>query len=116
MNSYERAIEEEAYSKKVVYLFILMMSDFVITYLGINVIGVIEEANPILVWLFEIPFIYGALIRLFYSAFIAWLCMFIFDSRYKYYNAFINTALTINAVVVVIHARWIYLLLSGALY
>ncbi|MGI6537794.1 MAG: DUF5658 family protein [Caldicoprobacterales bacterium] len=44
-------------------LFTFFVTDFILTYLGISA-GIIEEANPFLVWLFELPFIAGLIIRL----------------------------------------------------
>lgn len=107
LKSYERAEESSNYNKKVLYLFILMMCDYIITYLGINTFGVIEEANPILVWLFEAPLLFGLAFRMFYAGFMAFLCVFIFEQGYQHYNAFINLALFINSVVVFMHMRWI---------
>ena len=44
-------------------LFILFMTDYFLTYIGIQK-QIIEEANPLMVWLFELPFIPSLLARL----------------------------------------------------
>src|SRR5690554_909764 len=90
---------ESRYKIKVVILFLLMMMDYVITYIGIKGLMFIEEANPFMVWLFDIPFGYGLIIRLVYVSLIAFLCMYIYKMKYKYYNAFINIGIGINMVV-----------------
>jgi len=36
--------------------------DYVITYIGIRQ-GLIEEANPLMIWLLSLPFIWGVCVR-----------------------------------------------------
>ena len=43
-------------------LFALFMTDFILTFIGINA-KVIYEGNPLLVWLFELPMWQGLLLR-----------------------------------------------------
>ena len=44
-------------------LFVLFMTDFILTFIGINT-KVIYEGNPLLVWLFELPMWQGLLLRI----------------------------------------------------
>ena len=44
-------------------LFVLFMTDFLLTYIGISN-NLFTEANPFMVWLFEIPFIAGFIVRI----------------------------------------------------
>lgn len=103
--------EEDIYRNNVSLLSTLMMLDYIITYIGINKLRVVEEANPFNIWLFEIPFIHGFTVRLVYVGIIAWLSIFIFKAGYKYRHEFIKFALILNIIVALIHLRWILIFL-----
>lgn len=111
-DSMVKSSEEITYKRKVAFLFILMMLDFIATYVGINHYEFVEEANPIMVWLFEMPFEFGMVFRGLYAAGLAWISLFIFKSGYKHYNAYINFALTVNAAIAFVHMRWMTIYLA----
>lgn len=106
MNNYQKALKRKKYSKLHFYLFILMMLDFIFTYIGINKLNIIKEGNPILIWLFELPFLQALIIRLLYCFFILILCIFICENQYKHYDKFITLALGVNVIVLLLHLRW----------
>lgn len=105
--NYKRAMERVKYSKLHFYLFSLIMLDFIFTYIGINKLNVIREGNPIIVWMFELPFLQALLIRLLYGFLVIILCVFICESQYKYYNEFIALALAVNILILILHLRWV---------
>lgn len=44
-------------------LFIAILGDYVLTYVGMNILGVIEELNPLMIRSFKLPFIKGLILR-----------------------------------------------------
>ena len=44
-------------------LFLLYMADFLLTFFGINA-AIVEEGNPLLAWMFELPMWQGLLLRI----------------------------------------------------
>jgi hypothetical protein len=85
------------------------MTDYILTYLGIPA-GVIEEANPLMVWLFELPFIAGLAIRMLMAALVICLPVRIIKSgkispvlAAAYYGA----AYLAYALIIVVHLYWI---------
>lgn len=92
-------------------LFLLFMTDFLLTYIGIYN-GIIEEGNPIMVWLFELPFMWSLLARLLMFAVVAYLPITLMQ-KYKdkvrplvrklyYWGAFAG-----NVGVMGLHLYWI---------
>lgn len=51
---------------KIAVLMFLMIMDFIFTYIGINYLQFIVEANPVLVSLFEMPVVPSLILRLVY--------------------------------------------------
>lgn len=92
-------------------LFVLFMTDFILTYLGISA-GIIEEANPFLVWLFELPFITGLLLRLIMAAVIIYLPIRMIKAgkiRPVLAKAYYGVAYTANVLILGVHLYWIVL-------
>lgn len=94
-----------------IILFTLFLTDFILTYLGISA-GAIEEANPLLVWLFELPFIAGLTIRIIMGAII--ICYPIYTIRRgkirpALAKAYYGVAYTANIVILGMHLYWIIL-------
>lgn len=90
-----------------IILFFMFMVDFIYTYLGIHYYKCIVEGNPLMVWLFEIPFINGLVLRLVYSTILFTLCVLI-QKKYKYYTYFINSLLIVYIGVMILHFRWLF--------
>ena len=96
-----------SYSLSHIVLFLLMMMDFIFTYIGVNNLNVIVEANPILIWLFKLPFLVSFTIRAIYSYIIVYLCKIIQNSRYKHYKKFIIFCIGVNVFVLILHLKWL---------
>ena len=45
-------------------LFLLMMGDYFLTYVGIHILGIISEANFLMVWLMKMSFFKGSIVRI----------------------------------------------------
>jgi hypothetical protein len=86
-------------------LFFYIMVDFLITYLGVSY-GCIEEANPFMKWLFKLPFIWAAVIRLSIGAAIYYIYRFIQKNADISYRRAILFALTVENYVLLLHLRW----------
>lgn len=90
-------------------LFVLFMTDYILTYLGVSA-GIIEEANPILVWLPELPFIPGFIIRLLMFMMVAYIPIkLIRAGRIKppLAKAYYSVAFTANTAILGVHLYWI---------
>ena len=107
MKSCEKAIINEKYKKMNLYLFLLIIIDYLLTYIGIHNLGVVYEANPFMAWLFELPFSQGLLIRVLHAIFIITLSYFLYKNEYENYDVFMKFALGVNIFVLMIHFRWV---------
>ncbi|NLL18557.1 MAG: hypothetical protein GX262_05970 [Clostridia bacterium] len=90
-------------------LFVLFMTDFFLTYLGIDA-GIIEEANPFMVWLFEIPFLPSLLIRLLMAAAVIYLPIRLIKAqkiRPVLAKTYYVIAYGANAIILGVHLYWI---------
>jgi hypothetical protein len=103
----ETTLKQELVESKTIHLFLLMMIDYIITYVGIHNYNFIQEGNPVLVWLFEIPFEYGVFVRILMSGIISFLFYVIYKSEHKHYGKLIAYAIIVNSVILVLHLRWI---------
>ena len=84
----------------------LVYLDYVLTWIGINKIGIIEEFNPLMAWLFEIGFIPGSIIRILIIAFLL-ICFKLLKPYKYYYKLTTRFAIAVNIIVQVLHIRWI---------
>jgi hypothetical protein len=90
-------------------LFVLFMTDFILTYLGVSA-GIIEEANPALVWLFELPFLAGLALRLTMAAIVIyWPIRMIKAGKIRpvLAKAYYGIAYTVNTGILGVHLYWI---------
>ena len=94
-------------TEKMATLMLLMLIDFIFTYIGVNYLQFVIEANPVLVSLFEMPVVISLLIRLLYMGCVYILLKYISIMRFKLYNGILNFALIINSVILIIHMNWI---------
>lgn len=94
-------------TEKMTALMFLMLMDFVFTYIGINYLQFIIEANPVLVSLFEMPVVISLLIRLVYMGCIYIILKYISTRRFKLYDGILNFALILNSIVLIMHVNWI---------
>lgn len=87
------------------YVFIFLMVDYLLTYVGIQ-FGIIEEANPLMVWLFKLPLYQGLPVRLLMSLAITAPIIYL-ERHCTYYKKFFSVICAIYAVVFVLHVMWI---------
>lgn len=90
-------------------LFVLFMTDFILTYLGISA-GIIEEANPFLVWLFELPFLVGLLLRIAMGAVLIYLPIRMIKAgkiRPALAKVYYGVTYTVNILILGVHLYWI---------
>ncbi len=91
-------------------LFVAIMGDYLITYIGINNMGFIEELNPLMIRLFRFPMYMGLIIRSMLALFPIILLKFVENRcppRLKY-DYIIRAALGIQAIPFSMHILWIY--------
>lgn len=90
-------------------LFILFMTDFILTYLGISS-GIITEGNALMVWLFKLPFVAGLIIRLLMSLIIIYVpIQWIRKGKVRPFIAktYYGIAYSVNFVILGMHLYWI---------
>lgn len=90
-----------------IYLALLIIIDYLYTYIGIHWFKIVEEANPLMVSFFNLPFEESFPIRVLFAILILALSRYI-QEHYKHYQRFIYLVLTINIAVVANHFRWVY--------
>ena len=87
---------------------ILLMADYLFTYVGIK-IGFVYEANLLLRWLFELDLFYGILIRLVSILFVILLFRLFENRKNKDANVFLGIFYSIQFVIMALHSNWIYM-------
>lgn len=102
-----RSKNKSSSTEKMAALMFLMIMDFIFTYIGINYLQFIIEANPVLVSLFEMPVVISLLIRLVHMVCIYVILKYISTRRFKLYNGILNFGLIINSIVLIMHVNWI---------
>lgn len=93
-------------NKKTLLLYCLMIMDFITTYIGIS-IGYIIESNPLMVNLFNVPFIIGLLFRLIHIGILHLCLQYINYKKHPAYNKVTMFALVLNVIIMILHFRWI---------
>lgn len=92
-----------------ILLFILQMIDFGLTYWGIHGLQVLEEANPFMIWLFELPFLWSLLARLAILGALLGLIWFIKVKAPHRYKLVLGIGLAANFFIIGVHAKWIWM-------
>ncbi|QZY56730.1 DUF5658 family protein [Crassaminicella profunda] len=90
-------------------LFLLMIGDYLLTYLGMYTFGVVEEANCLMVWLMELPFWKGFIIRICIA--LVPILLLKLAERYKdpdIYMSILLVPLSIQFIPYIAHVIWIY--------
>lgn len=104
-------LSEKVCNRKIVILFTMIMLDYFLTYVGINILGCIGEGNQLLVGLFEMSFINSLVIRLVQASIIVLLSRVIYKYGNKYFNGYIAFGIGVNTVVMILHIIWMTLYL-----
>ena len=90
-----------------IVLYILMTIDFLYTYIGIRYIGVITEANPIMVWLFELDFLPALAVRILIMTVLVGLVCYIREIEHKWYSKLMGIVLIGNIFAIFLHLNWL---------
>ena len=86
-------------------VFALLITDYLLTYIGIRQ-NLITEANPLMGWLFHLPFSQGLVARAAMSTIVV-APLYYIKKHYKHYKRVIAFILAVYAVVMVMHCVWI---------
>ena len=90
--------------KKIRVLGYMMFLDFLLTYLGVVDLNVIEEGNPLLIGLFELPLLTSAIVRILMIVAV----MFIIRQTKKYKEPVATFGLLVYAMVLFLHMAWLW--------
>ncbi|MCT4618952.1 MAG: DUF5658 family protein [Marinisporobacter sp.] len=90
-------------------LFFLMMGDYLLTYVGMHTLGIVEEANTLMIWLMVLPFKKGFIIRTFTSLIPLYLFKFAESHKDSYIcKKILFIPLSIQLVPYIGHALWVF--------
>lgn len=91
-------------------IYILSLCDYLLTYIGINMVGIISEANPLMVSFMALPLYKGLLLRMIISL----IPILLFKGIEKYFsdhNSYKNIILLVLLIQVYpysLHLQWVY--------
>lgn len=92
----------------ITYLFALFMLDFALTFYGINILGVIEEANPVWIAVFNLPLGWSTLVRVLYFCLIVFPpCEYVRRKKPLYFKWLMVIAFVAFGGVMLMHAYWL---------
>lgn len=92
-----------------VFIYILAIGDYIITYWGVNILKIISEANPLMVKFMELPFEKGLL----YRCLLSFLPLFLLKSvetkfgNKKKFKLILGLVFAIQVVPNALHMFWI---------
>lgn len=90
------------------FIFILILIDYMLTFIGINQLNYISEANYLMCTMFDIPFTTGLAIRSLQGFFPIILLYSIRNKvEFFYFNRIISIILYIEIFVICLHLYWI---------
>lgn len=84
----------------------MFLLDYALTFAGIR-LNVISEANPIMIWLFNLNFGYGILVRIAMCIVLLVPFYLLMKKERKVYNKVIKWVCTGYGLVFILHFRWI---------
>lgn len=90
-------------------LFVLFMTDYLLTFMGIKN-SLITEGNPLMVWLFGLPFIAGLIVRLLMAVILIYLPIRMIKAgkiRPVLAKAYYGVVYTVNVLILGVHLYWI---------
>lgn len=90
------------------FMYILIVADYILTYYGIHVIKVIKEANPLMVKFMDLPFFSGIIIRNIIALLIIFLLKAVEKRITVKYNFLLIKILVIQVIPYTFHGIWIY--------
>ena len=106
-------VEQTKYPQKLnIYLALLIIIDYLYTYIGIHWFQIVEEANPLMVSFFNLPFNESFPVRILFAVLILAFSRYI-QEHYKHYDQFIYFVLLVNVAVILNHFRWVYHLVKS---
>ena len=89
-------------------IFALMLTDYIFTYLGINVFGCIEEYNFLMQGFMKLSFSSGLCIRILQGSIVLCLYYILKDKKYNKYKILIKFVFIIEIMVNISHLIWMY--------
>lgn len=101
-------------NNKLKIFFIIYMTDYFLTYAGINFYQIIEERNPFLQNFFNLPIFISLLIRLFFAVIIIGSIKYLGIIRSNYCKPLLYFAITIYTIVLLMHIRWVTFILFNS--
>lgn len=96
-------------NRLLIYLALLMLLDYIISFIGIHFYQCILEANPCMHYIMQLPFIYGIILRIFYILLPISLLRFYYlhANNKKYYFNVVHSLILVQIFPFSIHIIWI---------
>lgn len=89
-------------------LFLMQMSDFLLTWLGVNILDVVEEGNPFMVFLFNLDFFSALIIRFILVGIVIVGLNYVKKVEHILYEKVIKIGILANLIIHMMHICWIY--------
>lgn len=89
------------------FLNVMILLDFLLTYAGIS-LGIVREANPLIAWTFDLAFWQGFMIRILGAIFVSIIFYALYKMNRKAFRKVLIFANTVNVMVLMMHLLWIY--------
>ncbi|MFZ5966219.1 MAG: DUF5658 family protein [Bacillota bacterium] len=108
---YNRSYRSDAI---LIFVFVAMLADYIISYLGISVLGFIQEANPFMLSFMDLPFYQGIFFRVLYAVFFLLIIRWAgnkMNNKGRYHKVLI-LLLAIQSIPLSAHAIWLVNYLS----
>ena len=93
-------------------LYIFMLLDFLYTNIGIRYLGVIEEAIPYMMWLFNLDFQPALAVRLIITTILVGTICYVKEINHRWYSTLIGIGLAANIWVMLLHFNWLIMTLK----
>lgn len=85
---------------------LLFLSDFFFTWNGINVYQVIEEANPLMKWIFNLDFRFALSIRIILLVLIIVGLIYLKNNHFNISLTILILAIILNFYIMSLHLEW----------
>jgi len=86
-----------------------MLADYVFTFIGINILGCITEANVLMREMMNLDFTIGFIVRLIQCSLVIFLYFALKNPRYKKYEIYVKYLLIIEIIINLVHLGWIFI-------
>lgn len=100
---------------RIIALNLFQVLDYMLTWIGVRDLKIVLEANPLMVWQFEMAYIDATITRVLFILIIGTILLIlleVYSEDYSFLNIVVYIGLVANIFVHLLHYRWIETYLS----